>query len=216
MFVDFAIVLPIIFGGLLGFRDGSVRKIVSILVTFGAMFIAKLFMYDAGNVLAEQLHTDRGWAPLHAYLIIFFCILALQSLLYRVITGNYKIGGLADRITGSALGAIHTALVVSVVLAVFEIKGFPSERTVRESRAYTPVRNVASALLNLVTQTVPQVSDTIEKLKEQGVGFEFSDTTQAVGKGLKEMIESDFKQQAEEALKTARPIDTTQSVQKRQ
>jgi membrane protein required for colicin V production len=216
MFVDFAIVLPIIFGGLLGFRDGTVRKIVSILVTFGAMFVAKLFMNDAGNVLVEQLNTDRGWAPLHAYLIIFFCILALQSLLYRVITGNYKIGGLADRITGSVLGAIHTALVVSVVLAVFEIKGFPSERTVRESRAYAPVRNVASAILNLVTQTVPQVSDTIEKLKEQGVGLGLTDTTQAAGKGLKEMIESDIRQQAEEALKKARPTDTTQNVQKKQ
>lgn len=216
MFVDFAIVLPIIFGGLLGFRDGSVRKIVSILVTFGAIFVAKLFMYDAGDILAEQLNTDRGWAPLHAYLIIFFCILALQSLLYRVITGNYKIGGLADRITGSVLGAVHTALVVSVVLAIFEIKDFPSERTVRESRAYAPVRNIASALLDLVKQTVPQVSDTIEKLKEQGVGLEFSDTTQAAGKGLKEMIESDIRQQAEEALKKVRPTDTTQSVQRKQ
>lgn len=216
MFVDFAVVLPIIFGGLLGFRDGSVRKIVSILVTFGAMFVAKLFMYDAGDVLAEQLKTERGWAPLHAYLIIFFCILALQSLLYRVITGNYKIGGLADRITGSVLGAIHTALVVSVVLAVFAVKGYPSERTVRESRAYAPVRNVASALLNLVTQTVPQVSDTIEKLKEQGVGLDLTDTTQTTGRGLKELIDSDIKRQAEEALKNVRPTDTTQNVQKKQ
>lgn len=216
MFLDFAIVLPIIFGGLLGFRDGSVRKIVSILVTFGAMFVAKLFMHDAGDVLAEQLNTDRGWAPLHAYLIIFFCILALQSLLYRVLTGNYKIGGLADRITGSVLGAIHVALVVSVILAVFEIKGFPSERTVRESRSYTPVRNIASELLNLVTQTVPQVSDTIEKLKEQGVGLELADTTQAAGRGLKGLIESVIKQQADEAQKGVRPADTTQNVQKKQ
>jgi membrane protein required for colicin V production len=214
MFVDFAIVLPIIFGGLLGFRDGSVRKIVSIIVTFGAMFVARLFMYDAGEVLAEQLNTDKSWAPLHAYLIIFFCILALQSMLYRVITDNYKIGGLADRIAGSALGAIHTALVVSVVLAVFEMKGFPSERTVRESRAYVPVRNVASTLLNLVTQTVPQVSDTIEKLKEQGVGLELGDTTRASGGGLKELIDADIKRQAQEALPLRRPSDTTQSVQK--
>jgi membrane protein required for colicin V production len=214
MFVDFAIVLPIIFGGLLGFRDGSVRKIVSILVTFGAMFVARLFMHDAGEILAEQLKIDKSWAPLHAYLIIFFCMLALQSMLYRVLTDNYKIGGLADRITGTALGAIHTALVISVVLAVLEMKGFPSERTVRESRAYVPVRNVASALLNLITQTVPQVSDTIEKLKEQGVGLDPGDTSRAAGGGLKEMIDADIKRQAQEALQQPRPTDTTQNVQK--
>ncbi|MGH2568914.1 MAG: CvpA family protein, partial [Bacteroidota bacterium] len=129
MFVDFAIVLPIIFGGLLGFRDGSARKLVSIVVTFGAMFVAKFFMYDLGGVLQRELGTDATWAPLHAYLIIFFCTLFLQSALYRFITGNYKFGGLADRIIGSVLGAVHIALVISIVLAVFAIKDVPSERT---------------------------------------------------------------------------------------
>ncbi|MCI0560353.1 MAG: CvpA family protein, partial [Nitrososphaera sp.] len=133
MFVDFAIVLPIIFGGLIGFRDGSVRKIVSIVVAFAAMFIAKFFMDDLGGVFTDYLNTDPSWAPLHAYLIVFFSILFLQSQLYRILTDKYKIGGMADRITGSVLGGLHTALVVSVVLTIFAVKDIPGERTLRES-----------------------------------------------------------------------------------
>jgi membrane protein required for colicin V production len=211
MFIDFAIVLPIIFGGLMGFRDGTVRKLVSIVVTLGAMFVAKIFMYDLADVLVQHLQTDKTWAPLHAYLILFFCILALQSLLYRVLTGNYKFGGLADRIGGAVLGAVHTALVISVVLVVLATKNFPSERAVRESRSYIPVRNVASDLLNLVTQTVPQVSDTIEKLKEEGIGIDRIDTTQTPRRGLREMINSGIQDEAEQGLKKLRSLDTLQN-----
>ncbi|HEY4612702.1 MAG TPA: CvpA family protein [Bacteroidota bacterium] len=192
MFVDFAIALPIIAGGLLGFRDGSVRKFVSILVTFGAMFVAKFLMYDLGDVMVEQLNTDPSWAPLQAYLIVFFCILFLQSVLYRVLTDRYKIGGLADRIGGVALGGVHTALVVSVLVTILAMKDIPGERGVKESRAYEPVRNVSSALLNLVTQTVPQASEAIEKLKEQGVGTIVDDTASVKDK-LRGLIEDEAK-----------------------
>jgi len=214
MFVDFAIALPIIAGGLLGFRDGSVRKFVSILVTFGAMFVAKFLMYDLGDVMVEQLNTDPSWAPLQAYLIVFFCILFLQSVLYRVLTDRYKIGGLADRIGGVALGGVHTALVVSVLVTILAMKDIPGERGVKESRAYEPVRNVSSALLNLVTQTVPQASEAIEKLKEQGVGTIITDTLSASDK-MRDMIDKTVKEQADEAAKkmpTAR--DTLSKTQK--
>lgn len=217
MFVDFAIVLPIIFGGLLGFRDGSVRKLVSIAVTLGAMFVAKFFMYDLGGVMQKELHTDSSWAPLHAYLIIFFCILFLQSMLYRFMTGNYKIGGIADRIGGAALGVVHTALVISVMLTIFAIKNIPGEKAVKESRAYEPVRNVSSELLNLVTQTVPQVSDTIEKLKEQGVGVSADDSGKTASEKIREMLDKEVKEQSQEAMKqlpTAR--DSISKLQKRQ
>jgi len=214
MFVDFAIVLPIIAGGLLGFRDGSVRKIVSILVTFGAMFVAKFFMNDLGSVMKEHLNSDPAWASLHAYLIIFFCLLFLQSMLYRVLTDKYKIGGLADRIAGSFLGGLHTALVVSVILTIFAINDVPSQRTLKESRAYDLVQNVSSDLLNIVTDTVPQVSGTIEKLKEQGVGTIITDTLSASDK-MRDMIDKTVKEQADEAAKkmpTAR--DTLSKTQK--
>ena len=211
MFIDMAIVLPIIFGGVLGFRDGSVRKLASIAMTFGAMFVAKFFMNDLGGVLTDQLQSDPSWAPLHAYLIIFFCIVFLQSVLYRVLTDKYKIGGLADRLGGVVFGGVHTALVISVVLTIFAIKEIPSERTTRESRSYELVRNVSATLLNLVTQTVPQASETIEKLKEQGVGTFVPDTVSASDK-LRNLIDDEIKVQTEGASK--KPLSASDSLSK--
>lgn len=215
MFVDFAIALPIIFGGLIGFRDGSVRKIVSIAVTFGAMFLAKFFMNDLGEVMTRELGTEASWAPLYAYLIIFFCILFLQSVLYRILTDNYKIGGLGDRLAGGAFGLVHTSLVISVVITIMAVKDVPSKSAVKESRAYEPVRNVVSDLLKLVTKTVPQVSDTIEKLKEQGL--ELSDSTQSVGKKIQEMLDKELKAQSQDAQKQVNSArDSVQNPKKNQ
>jgi membrane protein required for colicin V production len=207
MFVDFGIVLPIIFGGLIGFRDGSVRKLVSIIVTFGAMYAAKFFMYDLAGLMQRELSTDPAWAPLHAYLIIFSCILVLQALLYRFLTDRYKIGGPADRIGGAVLGLVHTSLVISVILTIFAMKGIPSESSAKESRSYESVRGVAMQLLNLVTETVPNAADTIDKLRQQGIpgGTKdtsgTTDTSKSVGDKLRDMIDKSIQEQAKEAQK---------------
>ncbi len=222
MFVDFAIVLPIIIGGMIGFRDGSVRKFVSIIVTFGAMYVAKFFMYDLGGLMRRQLHTDPAWAALDAYLIIFFCILVLQALLYRFLTDRYKIGGPADRIGGAVLGLVHTSLVISVLLTIFAMKGIPSESSVMESRSYLSVRGVAMQLLNLVTDTVPNASGTIDKLKEQGIPGGASDTSasqdssKSVSDKIKEMVDKDIKDQAQQSQKLLPSAQDSSKNQKKQ
>ncbi len=179
MILDFLIVLPIIFGALIGFRDGSVRKVVSIAVTIVAMFVAHYFTQDLASALITNLNTDPGWAPIYAFLILFLSLITVQSILYRVLTDNYKIGGIADRVAGAALGFLHMGLVISIILMILSIRGIPSRGATKESRSYQPILSIAPRIIDMLSTQLPEVKDALERLKrpdapilEQGTGLQ--------------------------------------------
>lgn len=163
MILDFAVVGPLIIFGLLGFRDGLVRKAVGAATVIGAIFVAHAFMQDAGQLFVEHLSTSASTAPLWGFFAVFFSILLLESLIYRL-SGAYRIGGLADRIMGVALGLLQGALVVSVVLAMLASQGVPHPKATRDSRFYAPLANLAPQMMDFTATIVPSA---LEKLEEQ-------------------------------------------------
>jgi membrane protein required for colicin V production len=207
MILDFLIVLPIIFGALIGFRDGAVRKLVSIAMTIGAMFVAHYFTQDLASALVTNFNTDPGWAPINAFLILFLSIITLQSILYRLLTGNYKIGGFADRVAGAALGLLHMGLVISIILMMLSIQGIPSRGATKESRSYQPILNIAPRMVDMLATQLPEVKDALERLKrpdtpirEQGTGLQ---------EKVQELIDQSVEEQTERQMKQIQaPADT--------
>ncbi len=167
MLLDIAIALPIIILTMFGFRDGIVKKVVGIAVAIGAMFLGQFYMQDIGKQMIKYLNTTQSNAPLLGFFFIFVFLLLLESLLYRVLAHNYKIGGFADRIAGSALGFLQGALIMSVVLVMLSLKGVPSEKTRRESRAYYSVVNLVPRIFDFAATAAPQVEEKVKERLEQ-------------------------------------------------
>jgi len=161
---DLVLVVPLITLGLLGFRDGMVRKIVGIVTAVVAMYIAQEFRSDAGTFLAELLTFELDVIPTLGFLSVFFGILFIQSLLYRLLTRNYKIGGIADRILGSILGLFQGMLIVSVLLMVFTTADFPSRQTKTDSRLYKPIVNIAPQIMDFLSTMGPEARGRIDEL----------------------------------------------------
>jgi len=149
MIIDVIILLPWVVFGVLGFRDASVRKLTAIVTCILGMFLGQWLMHDLGTLLREKLHVLPEDAPVRAFAIIFFSTLFLQSILYHFLTGNYKIGGLVDRICGVALGIIQGGIVISVVLFILAMQGPPSEKSTRYSRLYNVTASFAPSIMDL-------------------------------------------------------------------
>jgi uncharacterized membrane protein required for colicin V production len=165
MILDIFIGIPILFFILLGVRDGIVRKLVAIIVLIGGLFLGQLYMHPVGTYLA-----NRGWinstdAQHDGFLIIFLGLAILQTLLYKILTGSYKIGGVADRIGGTVLGFIEGTIFVSSLLFIFALSGSPDRQTKRDSRFYKSVVNIAPQILDMTSSLD---IDAFDKLKETG------------------------------------------------
>lgn len=170
MLIDLLIVFPLIAFGALGFRDGSVRKLVAIAVSIGAMFLGQFLMHDVGELLQENLHTQPATAPMTAFFMIFFMIFFLQAILYRFLTESFKIGGIVDRVIGSVIGLVEGVIVVSVVIFILTLQGPPSRKTIWDSRLYLPTASVAPQIMDFFSNLTSSAKESIEKLTSPGEG----------------------------------------------
>jgi|WetSurSiteA1Bulk_404760.scaffolds.fasta_scaffold30989_2 uncharacterized membrane protein required for colicin V production len=166
MGLDLLVVTPIIIALLLGFRDGTVRKLVSVLMAILSMNLAKIYMGDVGKVLMEKVQIESADAPTLGFLTIFFTLMLMQSLLYRLLARNYKIGGMVDRILGSAVGFVQGVIVVAAVAYALQLQGFPSQKTVRDARLYTPVASVGPMILRIADVLAPAIDQHLRELTQ--------------------------------------------------
>jgi len=165
MLLDILIGGPILFFILLGVRDGIVRKLVAIIALVAGLILGHIFMRDVGNFLASRGGISHENSPVDGFLVIFFGLFIIQSLLYKILTKNYKIGGISDRIGGIIMGFIEGTLFVSSLLYIFAMSDFPDYQTKRYSSFYKSVVNIAPQILDMTTTVGP---DMLDKLKEVG------------------------------------------------
>jgi uncharacterized membrane protein required for colicin V production len=165
MLLDILIFVPILMCILFGVRDGIVRKLVAIVVLIAGLILGQIYMRDVGDFLAGRGGISHEDAPMYGFLVIFLGLLIIQGFLYRILTGRYKIGGIADRIGGIVLGFIEGAIFVSSLLYIFTMYGFPDRQTKRDAMFYKPVVNIAPQILDITSTVGP---DVLNKLKEVG------------------------------------------------
>jgi len=169
MILDFLIVPPIIVTTLLGLRDGIVRKLVAIVASIAGLFLGQVYMHQAATFFVENLETEQSSAPVYGFITIYLLVISIVSLGYHLVAKNYKIGGVLDRIAGSALGLFQGVLFMSCLLWIFSLQGVPSKKTAKQSELYKPVVNVAPQILDLFTSVG---SETEEFLKERATPSE--------------------------------------------
>lgn len=165
MLLDILIFIPILMCILFGARDGIVRKLVAIIVIIVGLILGQIYMRNVGEFIAGRGGISHEDAPFYGFLIIFIGLLIVQGFLYRILTGRYKIGGIADRIGGIVLGFIEGVLFVSSLLFIFATTDFPDRQNKRDSQFYKSVVNIAPQILDM-TSTVGH--DALDKLKETG------------------------------------------------
>ncbi|OGU28695.1 MAG: hypothetical protein A2X67_09130 [Ignavibacteria bacterium GWA2_55_11] len=156
MILDILLAFWLIGACVIGFRDGIVRKAVSIVMTIVALVLGQVLMREAGDLLIESAGVDPTDAPLQGFLSVFFLIVMMQALVYRFATDAYKIGGLTDRFAGAALGVLHGIVFLSCFLFIMAMSGWPSRTFKKDSRIYKGIVNVAPQILDLVMNVGPE------------------------------------------------------------
>ncbi len=168
MLLDLFLVSPLILFTVMGFRDGVVRKLVGIGAIILGLFMAQGFMHDLTDLLTSTAGSTQEGSPGLSFAIIFFTIILASSVIYRLASDNYKIGGAADRVLGAVFGLIQGALLASSILLMMAFSGSPSRRTAEDSRLYKPLVNIAPQILDLGAEIGPGAVKNIEELTKPG------------------------------------------------
>jgi uncharacterized membrane protein required for colicin V production len=104
------------------------------------------------------------------FLFVFVGIVVVQSIVYKVVTESFKIGGLADRVGGATIGVFQGMLFLSSLLYILAFVGVPSQSFRQYSKIYKSVVNIAPQVLDLFTTVQGQSMDDLQEIaKEKGL-----------------------------------------------
>ena len=150
--LDMILLLPIGFGFIFGLFKGLVKEITSLAAIVLGIYGAKLLAPSISDVLVNSFHFSEKTALPISYLVLFIAIaigLLMLAKSLEKLFDSMSLGGL-NKFLGGIFGALKYALIVSVLLIVFNAIdshfSIVSAETKENSIAYKPLMKLAPTL----------------------------------------------------------------------
>ncbi len=143
--LDLALIIPIILGFVFGLFKGLIRELTSLAAIVLGIYGAKLFAPALSGFLIHTGHFSSKSALPVSYFLLFLLIalglLFISNMLDKIFE-SMALGGI-NKFMGGIFGALKYALIVSVLLNVFDALdsrfSIINNRTKMESIAYKPI-----------------------------------------------------------------------------
>jgi len=152
--LDLFIIIPIILGFVFGLFKGLIKELFSLAAIVLGVFGARLFEPRVSEILLSIFDMQVGVAQAVSYLILFIAIVILLLFIANMLDKLFSaiaLGGL-NKFLGALFGALKMALIVSVLLNVFDTLdqqyGIVKQETKNNSLTYESMLNFAPKLWN--------------------------------------------------------------------
>ena len=150
--LDFCILIPIAIGFIFGIFKGLIKELTSLAAILLGIYGAKLLAPYASKILIHSFSIQSATAKPFAYIILFVLIAVAMLLLSKMLDKFFEsmsLGGL-NKMLGGFFGALKYALVISVLLNVFDAIdsrfSLINLKTKENSISYKPLLKLAPVL----------------------------------------------------------------------
>jgi membrane protein required for colicin V production len=161
--LDIIILLVLLIGFILGYKDGFVRKLVGLIGFALAVFLAVYFSDDLGRVIESVFGIEIYLASIFAGLLIFWFVIFIFAILKRLVHPFDKVNNVINRVIGGAVGLIQIAFILSAVFLLLKIFSIPGKDGADSSLFYKRVYNIIPDTISYLSDYTP---DAKEKFKE--------------------------------------------------
>jgi len=149
---DIIIAVILVFGFVRGLMKGLFVEVASLAALIAGVYGAIHFSYYVGDFLKEKVSWSEQYITLASFAITFAIIVLAISLLGKLFTklADFAYLGWINKILGGVFGTLKLALILSVVLLVFDKFNntipFVNAEEKEKSILYEPVRKLAPML----------------------------------------------------------------------
>lgn len=165
-FIDIIIGALLVFGFYKGFKNGLFVELATLIAFFVGIYIAIKFSYIASGILEKNVSWSPKTIQVFAFILTLGLVILGIHLLAKLLSGiaNFAFLGWANTLVGGVFGALKTALLIGVVLNLFQKVNindmFISKETQESSLFFNPCMKTSEVLL-------PILSDWFTDLKEK-------------------------------------------------
>ena len=153
--IDFVILILLVFGLVRGFTDGFVKELASLLALILGIWGAIKFSSFTAARLYDYFDMTGRYVGIIAFLLTFILIvIAIHfiGILVDKFVDTLSLGFL-NRLLGLVFGVFKTALILSVIFVVFNVinaKHHFLPKAVDQSRFYYPIADIAPVLFPVI------------------------------------------------------------------
>ncbi len=152
-YFDIIIIIPLLWGGFKGFKKGLVIEAASLIALFLGVWGGVKFSSVSANYLGEMFSISEKIMPLISFSVTFILIVIAVFALAKLLQKLVKAVALStvNKIAGGAFGALKFALILSVILNLFnnlnkEIP-FIEPEMLNSSLLYNPIAKIGQVII---------------------------------------------------------------------
>jgi membrane protein required for colicin V production len=160
--IDILIVVALLIGFILGYKDGFLRKLIGFAGFILAIILAALYKDSFGLFLEKHFEIEYYFAEILAGILIFFTTILIFSILKRIIHPFDKINSLLNKLVGGFIGGLQILFFVSAIFLFLDIFDFPEEKTKKNSVFYEQTYSVVPSTFNLIKGYTPDTEKIIK------------------------------------------------------
>ena len=160
--LDALILISVIVGFILGFKDGFVRKLVGLIGFVLAVTAAVFFAGKLGLMIESLFRIEYYLAEIIGGVFIFFVILAIFMFLKRVVHPFDKVNNLLNQIVGGLVGSVQILYFLSAIFIIVNVFNQPDKGTREQSLFYTATYKVIPLTIQYLSYYTPEPRKLIE------------------------------------------------------
>jgi membrane protein required for colicin V production len=154
---DLIVIATLAWSAISGFSKGFIVQVFSLAALVLGVFLAYKLSHFVAGFIAGSLSTDPTFTNITAFTITFVGVWILVYMLGKIVHQVVQVVmlGLVNRILGAAFAFIKIALVLSIMLIVFESlnagMNILSKETIEKSATYTPLKKAGNFIFPYLT-----------------------------------------------------------------
>jgi membrane protein required for colicin V production len=150
-YIDIIIIVVILAGFILGFKDGLIRKLIGLAGLIIAIYFAIILSSAFGRVIESLFDMEYYLAELIAGVFIFLVIILVFSIIKRLVHPHDKVNNLVNQLLGGVVGSLQMLFFISAFLYLLGVFDIPGKQTTRSSLLYTQVHGIIPAAVDIVS-----------------------------------------------------------------
>ncbi|MFW6347398.1 MAG: CvpA family protein [Cyclonatronaceae bacterium] len=167
--LDGIILVPLLFAGFQGFRNGLMREVIGLVGVVLSLFVSFRYLDETARAVSDVITISETYLPIVAFAVLFLSLLAgVQALIY-LLEKILKMAmlSLPNRLLGLAFSVLKSSVFISAFLILLALFDMPGEELREGSMLYgyiTPVAPVAYDALATVYPETENLAQTLEDL----------------------------------------------------
>jgi membrane protein required for colicin V production len=166
--LDIVILALLVFGLINGFRKGFFVEVASLIALVAGVYGAIHFSNYTADFLMDKVDWNEKTVNITAFAITFIVIVLVITLAGKALTklADFAALGILNKFLGGIFGVLKIAVILSVVLIIFDSMNktlpFTDKEDLEDSMLYEPIKSLVPSIFPLILEKKFEIIDTSE------------------------------------------------------